>query len=165
MRYSSQWRVGVLTLPVAGAVMFVLLGTQPVVRSAAVTRVQERTIKRSVLDAVYTEAQAKRGRERYRRCILCHLDKGQGDPAGQGVPIAGEVFQKTWSGHSVKELFEKIKTTMPLDAPGSLTPQQYADVLSYIFQMNKYPPGQEELSSDDSALEQITIEPVTGAER
>jgi len=111
-----------------------------------------------VLDGVYTEDQAKRGKTRYRRCLLCHLDELQGDPAKQVTPIAGEAFLEKWSSHTVKELFEKIGTTMPQDNPGSLSPQEYADVLSYIFQVNKLPAGNEELSARNDQLDRILIE-------
>src|SRR5438132_14033091 len=113
---------------------------------------------RSVLDGVYTEDQAKRGQARYRRCILCHLDELQGDPAKQAPPIAGEAFLEKWIGHTVKDMFEKTSTTMPQDSPGSLSPQEYADVLSYMFQVNKFPAGKEELSAQTEQLDRILIE-------
>ena len=113
---------------------------------------------RSVLDGVYTEEQAKRGQVQYRRCLLCHLDDLQGDPVIQAAPLAGEVFLEKWSSHTVKELFETISTTMPQDSPGSMKPQGYADVLSYIFQVNKFPAGKEELSAQTDQLDKILIE-------
>jgi hypothetical protein len=113
---------------------------------------------RSVLDGVYTEDQAKRGQARYRRCILCHLDELQGDPAKPVAPIAGEAFLEKWIGHTVKELLEKTSTTMPQDSPGSMTPQEYADVLSYMLQVNKFPSGKEELSAQSEQLDRILIE-------
>src|SRR5918994_3205873 len=69
--------------------------------------------KRSVMDGVYTAEQAKRGRDHYRkRCVLCHLDNGQGHAAVPVIPgesleregdaeapaVAGEPFQKKWNG-------------------------------------------------------------------
>ena len=110
-----------------------------------------------MLDGVYTEDQAKRGQTRYRRCILCHLDDLQGDSVKQVTPIAGDAFLEKWSSHTVKELFEKISTTMPQDSPGSMSPQDYADVLSYIFQVNKFPAGKEDLSAQNDQLDQILI--------
>jgi hypothetical protein len=111
-----------------------------------------------VLDGVFTEDQAKRGQARYRRCILCHLDELQGDPAKQASPIAGEAFLEKWNGHTLKELFEKTSTTMPQDSPGSLSPPEYADVLSYMLQVNKFPAGKEELSAQIAQLDRILIE-------
>ena len=46
---------------------------------------------------------------------------------------------------------------MPVGAPRSLTPQEYADVLAYLFELNKYPAGQQELTPARDRLEPITI--------
>ena len=127
--------------------------------------------KRSVIDGVYTVEQAKRGREQYRkRCILCHLDNGEGQQAvpeiaGQSLeregdkeapPIAGQAFLKKWNGHTARELFEKT-STMPVGGANSLTPQQYADLVALIFEMNKFPAGPQELAPAGDQLEPITI--------
>ena len=127
--------------------------------------------KRTVIDGVYTVEQAKRGRDSYRkRCVLCHLDNGQGQAAvpeipGQSLeregdaeapPIAGEEFLKKWSGHTVRELFEKT-STMPVGSPGALKPQEYADLVALIFELNKFPAGTQELPVAREQLEQITI--------
>ncbi len=139
--------------------------------AAAATGQAASAAKRTVIDGVYTTEQAKRGREQYRkRCVLCHLDNGEGQQAvpeipGQSLeregdaeapPIAGEAFLAKWNGHSVRELFERT-STMPVGSPGSLTPQQYADLVALIFEMNKFPVGQQELPPDRDALDGITI--------
>ena len=127
--------------------------------------------KRTVIDGVYTVEQAKRGRDSYRkRCVLCHLDNGQGQQAvpeipGQSLeregdaeapPIAGEEFLKKWSGHTLRELFEKT-STMPVGSPGALKPQEYADLVALILEFNKFPAGQQELPTAREQLELITI--------
>jgi S-disulfanyl-L-cysteine oxidoreductase SoxD len=127
--------------------------------------------KRTVIDGVYTVEQAKRGRDQYRkRCVLCHLDNGQGQQAvpeiaGQSLeregdaeapPIAGDEFLKKWNGHTVKELFEKT-STMPVGSPGALKPQEYADLVALILEFNKFPAGSQELPAAPDQLGQITI--------
>jgi S-disulfanyl-L-cysteine oxidoreductase SoxD len=149
------------------AVVLVFNSTQ----SASANALQAAAAKRTVIDGVYTTEQAKRGREQYRkRCVLCHLDNGQGQQAvpeiaGQSLeregdaeapPIAGDEFLAKWNGHSVRELFERT-STMPVGSPGSLTPQQYADLVALILEMNKLPAGTQELPADRDALERITI--------
>jgi S-disulfanyl-L-cysteine oxidoreductase SoxD len=149
------------------AVVLVFNSTQ----SASANALQAAAAKRTVVDGVYTTEQAKRGREQYRkRCVLCHLDNGQGQQAvpeiaGQSLeregdaeapPIAGDEFLAKWNGHSVRELFERT-STMPVGSPGSLTPQQYADLVALILEMNKVPAGTQELPADRDALERITI--------
>jgi S-disulfanyl-L-cysteine oxidoreductase SoxD len=149
------------------AVVLVFNSTQ----SASANALQAAAAKRTIVDGVYTTEQAKRGREQYRkRCVLCHLDNGQGQQAvpeiaGQSLeregdaeapPIAGDEFLAKWNGHSVRELFERT-STMPVGSPGSLTPQQYADLVALILEMNKLPAGTQELPADRDALERITI--------
>jgi cytochrome c len=127
---------------------------------------------RSVMDGVYTAEQAKRGRGPYeKRCVLCHLDRGQGHEAmpeivGQSLEregdpeapaVAGEVFQKKWGGRNAWELFSTMASTMPVGGPRSLAPQEYADVLAFIFELNKFPAGQQELTAARDRLELIAI--------
>jgi hypothetical protein len=144
---------------IGGITLFIMCGSQ-VLRAvtANAAQAQPSAGTRSVLDGVYTEDQAKRGKAQYGRCLLCHLDELQGDPARGVPPLAGEDFLQTWSGRTVKELFEAASTTMPQDSPGSLTLQQYADLVSYMFQVNKFPAGTEELSAQTDQLERILIE-------
>jgi cytochrome c len=128
--------------------------------------------RRSVMDGLYTLEQAKRGRGYYdRRCVLCHLDRGQGHEAmpeivGQSLeregdpeapPVAGEVFQKKWGSRNAWELFSTMTSTMPVGAPRSLSPQEYADVLAYMFELNKFPAGPQELTPERAGLEIIAI--------
>ena len=47
---------------------------------------------------------------------------------------------------------------MPRDAPGKLSRQEVADIISYILQVNKFPAGEAELGTDDEAYVNITIE-------
>ena len=46
---------------------------------------------------------------------------------------------------------------MPFDSPGSLTPEQYADVIAYMLSANKYPAGDKELAHEVAPLQQIQI--------
>ena len=127
---------------------------------------------RSVAGGVYTTEQAKRGRGHYeKRCVLCHLDRGQGHEAmpeivGQSLEregdaeapaIAGEGFQKKWGGRNAWELFSTMTSTMPVGSPRSLAPQEYADVLAYIFELNKFPAGSQELTPARDQLEPIAF--------
>jgi len=128
--------------------------------------------KRSVIDGVYTAEQARRGREQYRkRCVLCHLDKGQGHQAvptiagesleregdAEAPPIAGDAFLTQWNGRTVKDLFDKMAGTMPVGGAGTLRPQEYADVLAFLFELSKLPAGQQELPAAPDQLALITI--------
>ena len=67
---------------------------------------------RSVLDGVFSTAQASRGRATFSSvCAECHT-------SGQ---FRGASFQASWAGRSVASFFELLRTTMPNDDPGRLT--------------------------------------------
>lgn len=104
---------------------------------------------KTVSAGVYTAAQADRGQKQYEAaCAACH----------ELSQWSGNDFLATWGGKSVHDLFDQVKTTMPQDNPGSLKPQQYADILSYFFKLNKFPAGEAELKGDADALKGILID-------
>lgn len=104
----------------------------------------------SVLEGAYTRQQAERGMETFRNeCSFCHV------PA----EFRGRIFQVTWTGRTVGDLFGELRTTMPLDNPGSLSAEEYAAVIAYILALNGYPEGEADLPPDRDALGEIRIEP------
>jgi len=113
----------------------------------------------SVWDGVYTDAQAKRGEAiYYERCAACHgsdLEGGDMTPA-----LVGGVFTSNWNDLSVGDLFERIRISMPLDRPSSLSRQQTADVVGFLFKANRWPAGATELPRDLEPLKEITIQAV-----
>src|SRR5689334_5422041 len=108
----------------------------------------------SVWDGVYTAEQAKRGETAYlQACASCHgpaLDGGDMTP-----PLVGGAFTSNWNDLTVGELFDRIRTTMPLDNPGRLSRLQTADVIAYLLEANGWPAGASALASDAGALHQI----------
>jgi alcohol dehydrogenase (cytochrome c) len=48
--------------------------------------------------------------------------------------------------------------SMPMDAPGSMQPQEYADILAYFLSINGYPAGQAELAGTDEAIKAVKID-------
>jgi len=110
---------------------------------------------RSVWDGVYTKEQATRGALSSGLCTQCHGDSFQGDPA---PPLTGPDFLGKWDGRTVGDLFELIRQTMPDDDPGALTREQYADLLAYIFNLNKFPAGTTELADEAEPLKQIRFQ-------
>src|SRR5262245_39256324 len=99
---------------------------------------------RPVTDGAYTAAQATRGKDVYtNQCLPCHGEMLEGVV---GPPLTGNDFMANWGGHPVVELFDKIKNTMPQQAPATLTPAQAADLTAYILQVGKFPAGQAELT-------------------
>ncbi|MDA1094350.1 MAG: cytochrome c [Acidobacteria bacterium] len=122
--------------------------------AAVVASAQETTS--TLLDGVFTAAQARRGRQVYSRdCASCHGPEMKGGEMAPG--IAGSGFMVFWTELPVGSMFERIKVSMPEDGPGRLTDKEYADVVAYIFDANGYPAGEVELPADKAELDKIMI--------
>ncbi len=112
---------------------------------------------KSVWDGVYTAEQAERGKPLYAQsCASCHGDRLTGGETAP--PLAGGAFLSNWNGLKADELFERIRKTMPQDKPGKLTRPAIADMMAFMFQVNEFPAGKEELSTKPEALSQIRID-------
>src|SRR5260370_27581338 len=97
------------------------------VLAAYSTVLAQQPAPRSVLDGVYTEAQARRGDKVFGdSCAVCHGPKLEGTSTG-GPTLSGPDFINGWKDMSVGALLNKINMDMPSNAPGTLTPAQYAD--------------------------------------
>jgi mono/diheme cytochrome c family protein len=113
----------------------------------------------SVWAGVYTDEQAKRGEAiYYERCGACHgpqLEGGDMTPA-----LLGGVFTSTWNDLPLSDLFERIRITMPLNQPSTLSRQQTADVTAFLLKSNKWPAGQIELPRELEPLKEIQIQAI-----
>ncbi len=113
--------------------------------------------EKSVEQGVYTAAQAARGAKLYEsNCTTCHRE-----PGGTAPVLAGERFTKTFSDATLQVVFTTIKTTMPRNAPGSLSDAQYVDVVAHLLKINSYADGMNELAVAD--LPGIKIPGQTGS--
>jgi len=111
----------------------------------------------TVWDGVFTDEQARRGETVYRQeCANCHGPELEG--ADMTPPLIGGGFTANWNDLTVGDLYERIRTTMPLDKPGRLSRQQNADVIAYMLNANMWPAGGTELARDLGALKQISIQ-------
>ena len=103
----------------------------------------------SVLDGVFTSGQASRGEQRFRQvCAACHSTN----------EFRGGRFRIKWVGQTAGDFFDFVSTTMPDGDPGSLSLEDYANLLAYILSLNGYPAGEEPLTADVSALRNVRIE-------
>lgn len=90
----------------------------------------------TVRDSVYNQEQAKRGRTTYdAKCAACH------DGGTMGPELWGDPFLTQWENKYVGAFFSRIQTTMPEDAPGSLSENDVLDLVSYVLQTNGFPAG------------------------
>jgi sugar lactone lactonase YvrE/mono/diheme cytochrome c family protein len=112
---------------------------------------------RSVWDGVYTEVQAERGAEAYaQNCGKCH---GQGlTGLAEAKPLTGPEFMSNWNGLSLGALYDRSRTTMPLDKPRSLSRETYADILAYILKFDGFPAGKAELDKRSEVLAGISFD-------
>lgn len=105
--------------------------------------------ERQATSGVFSTKQAERGEGVYKTsCQSCHSKS----------EYTGDKFKVAWVSKSAFDVFDQIRTTMPEDNPGSLERQQYVDVVAYIFSLNAYPAGADELPGDDDGLKKIRVD-------
>jgi S-disulfanyl-L-cysteine oxidoreductase SoxD len=103
---------------------------------------------KTIWDGVYTAAQANRGQQTVQQnCVACH--------SAQEWSNTG--FLGAWSGRSVRDLHVMIRSSMPLDAPGRLSRQEYSDVIAYMLRLSDAPTGERELPAGDEELGTIQV--------
>ena len=113
---------------------------------------------RSVKDGVYTTVQASAGKAAYTdKCVACHGTMASTTP--DMAPLLNDwVFLDAWKSRSVGDLFERIRTTMPQNKEGTLSPEQTAAIVAYILSANKLPAGDAALGEDVAVLKQIQMD-------
>ena len=107
-------------------------------------------------EGIFTTDQSKRGEAIYNaNCVMCHQpDLGGKEPVPE---LAGDKFLSHWLNHNLGELFIRVSTTMPQGKPGSLTKEQYIDVIAFIIDANGFKSGSTELKTDPDTLKTIMI--------
>ena len=117
-------------------------------------RASQESAARTTGSGIYTEAQAKRGEAVYARtCASCHGPDLLGE--GQAPSLVGKDFNTEWIDLSVGDLFERIRISMPADAPGTLKPSEVADVIAFMLNKGHFPAGQTDMPADAAALKHI----------
>ena len=142
----------VLSLTVFGALLWLTFNSAGGVSSAS-----------AQADGLFTTAQAARGAAVYARsCAECHGQKLEGTTS---TPLAGPRFMGKWADgkHSVDDLVFVIRSQMPYGAPGTLTAQQYIDVVAFILQNNGFRAGSKELTADSAMLKSTALLPQRGS--
>jgi cytochrome c5 len=113
---------------------------------------QSRSSK-TVWDGVFSEDQARRGRDSYNAsCSSCH----RADLTGYEGALKSQKFMDRWREDALESLYLNIKRSMPRNAPGTLETATYLDIVAYILQQNGFPAGVSDLSSDNLKNIQVT---------
>ena len=121
------------------------LGTWAVLALAAIAAQPTKSVKAGV----YTAAQAERGQTLFRsKCASCHAPNRFTD----------DLFYLSFAGKPLWEMYDVISDSMPEDDPGSMKPEEYADVIAYLLQLNKFPTGAEDLTPAKDVLIAIMME-------
>src|SRR5262249_36484720 len=104
---------------------------------------------RTVLDGVYSNAQAERGRVFYTtHCAACHGSSLEGVSA---PPLTGTRFIERWREGMLDPLYDFIRERMPFGRPANAKPipdNDFLDILTYILKINGYRSGESDLKRD-----------------
>ncbi len=112
--------------------------------------------------ALFTAVQARRGEALYmENCAQCHrFDLAGGKLA---PPLAGMAFTSRWTVRPLSDLFDYMRTEMPLNSPGGLSAGQNADLLAFLLTKSGYAAGQAELPTSSEKLAGVTLAPLPRA--
>ena len=110
--------------------------------------------QKTTWDKVYTAEQAARGEKLYAdNCAACHGEALGG--VEMAPPLAGDTFNSNWEGVTLNDLFERMRTSMPQNKPGTLSRAQNADILAHILKVGGFPAGDVALDGQAGPLMQI----------
>ncbi len=117
-------------------------------RGAPALATPVRTIVRDST-GLYTEEQAGRGAAVWRAvCSECH----------ETDDMTNADFRLEWNGKTLYELYDLIRTTMPDENPGTLSREQYLDVVAYVLKLNKLPAGPAEFTGDSTTASAVVLQ-------
>ena len=102
----------------------------------------ERHLHRCAGQALYEE-----------QCASCHGPDLAG--ADQAPALVGAEFNAGWNDLAISDLFERIRTSMPADKPGTLKSEQVADVLAFVLSKGGFPAADSELPAQTDTLKDM----------
>ena len=165
-RNASRLVGGVAALVVAGAGVLAVSGMAHGLESRSLVTTPAPHAQTRVLIAQaegakvsFTTEQADSGKKVFNEdCVECHGKDMRGGLLG-GPPLRGVAFDDKYAkGAPAGTLYEVMSGTMPPNAPGSYSPETYADLMAYILKTNGYKAGTAELPADVDALYNLIIE-------
>jgi mono/diheme cytochrome c family protein len=105
-------------------------------------------------EGVFSEEQRDAGQELFAaNCARCH---GAELGGGMGPPLND--LPSTWGGSTLGSLYRFVSSNMPMDAPGSLSDEEYAAVIAFVLSQNGFPHGEEPLPADGEALNHFVLD-------
>jgi polar amino acid transport system substrate-binding protein len=111
--------------------------------SNSITAKHTSSANHSKVPALYTADQATKGAlAYYQNCAMCHGPNLDGQPAGYSGPaLKGKDFADPSYNFHVSDIFNFVSKQMPAATPGSLSHEEYEQIMAFILQQNGYPPG------------------------
>lgn len=111
------------------------------------------TKARAQSNALYTDAQAQRGVDPYEnKCAMCHGANMEGQ---SGPTLLGPTFTSHYQ--TVGDLMQFIVKNMPKDNPGTLSHEDYVDILTFILLKNGWPSGPHVLTFADANASRASL--------
>lgn len=107
----------------------------------------------------FTEEQVAAGAELYgSQCAECHGANLEGTLA---APLVGDTFRRNWylGDRTAGDLFAETAEYMPLTAPGSLSPEEYAAITAFVLARNGHAATGDALVPDPELLDAYTLVP------
>ena len=93
--------------------------------------------------ATYWPAQADRGERVFTgTCLGCHARS----------QFIGQTFAEAWNDRRVSDFYTLIRSTMPVNDPGSLKDDEYLAVVSYLLKANHAAAGTDSLAADSGSV-------------
>lgn len=124
---------------------------------AATGTVNAQSTSRSVWDGIYAADQAARGQAHYvQRCGACHGVTLTG--TGEAPGLTGGEFVSHYDQLTVGDLFERVRTTMPMNAPGTMSRDEYAEIVAFLLKENGFPAGAKPLDRRSEVMATIGIQ-------
>jgi mono/diheme cytochrome c family protein len=138
-------RVTLLFIPALALTISLTAGLASA-RGRTASQQMESESRKTVLDGVFTAAQADRGKEAYAmNCSSCHTDDLSGMSA---PPLKGPEFMNRWREDTIGNLFSYIEDNMPPRDRSNISEKSYLDIVAHILAVNMFPAGSEELQVD-----------------
>jgi polar amino acid transport system substrate-binding protein len=124
---------------------------------------QPATQSSEAIPPLYTKAQAQEGAQIFAgKCARCHGDNllGTAAPSVAGTDFLRTAKQNGWTLAMIRYL---VVNNMPMNAPDTLSPSQYASVLAFLLASNCYPAGDKAFpTSADPAFANVKLSPLPG---
>ena len=105
--------------------------------------------------ALYTADQATAGKQKFAdNCSQCHGDNLEGMA---GPALKGHLFASAKANFHVGDIFNIVTKNMPSTQPGSLSHEDYTQIMAFLLQQNGYPAGSSPLLFDEALVSKVPL--------